>query len=106
MNTSAPQIGLTLETLRNSLAANPRPPVVYYILSSALPTQTSQIVWVANDGAAPMPYDLVCHPDQLPMLQMALAEVAELRPQGNLSWRRRVEHMVAWWYPSSAAISS
>ena len=28
------------------------------------------------------------------MLQMALAGVAELRPQGNLSWRRRVEYMV------------
>jgi hypothetical protein len=106
MNASVPLLGLTLERLRDSLAPSPCPPVVYYILSSALPAQTSQLVWVANDGATPMPYDLICHPDQLPALQTALAGMAELRLHGNPSWRRRIEHMVAWWYPASVASPS
>lgn len=97
MNISTPLREPSLETLRTTLAVNPRPPVVYYILSSALPAQNSQIVRIANEGDAPMPYDLICHPDQLPALQQALAGVAELRPHTNRHWQQRIEQMVAWW---------
>lgn len=97
MNISTPLCEPSLETLRTTLAVNPRPPVVYYILSSALSAQNGQIVRIANEGDAPMPYDLICHPDQLPILQQALAGVAELRPHTNRHWQQRIEQMVAWW---------
>ena len=103
MNISTPLREPSLETLRTTLATNSHPPVVYYILSSALPAQNGQIVRIANEGDAPMPYDLICHPDQLPVLQQALAGVAELRPHTNRHWQQRIEQMVDWWGQTSSA---
>jgi hypothetical protein len=103
MNTTTSPFDLALETLRTTLASNPRPPVVYYILSAALPVQNDQVVRIANDGAALVPYDLVCHPDQLVALQQALAGIAELRLHTNPHWRHCIEQMVAWWGQTVAA---
>lgn len=97
MNKTTSLFALALETLCTALATYSRPPVVYYILTAALPIQSGQLVRIANDGAALVPYDLVCHPDQLLVLQQALAGVVELRPHANTHWCQRIEHLVMWW---------
>lgn len=91
------RIILTWTALRTSLAVHQRPPVVYYILSPHLPASQASFVRIANDGATPIGYDIVCHPDQLPALQAAGAGVAVLTPRGESVWRRRVEKMLEGW---------
>ncbi|MFN8490155.1 MAG: hypothetical protein U0350_21385 [Caldilineaceae bacterium] len=87
---------VTFAALCNALRSYPAPPVVYYILSTALPTHPTSLIRVANEGAMPLPYDLVCHPDQLRALQTALAGIAVLRPHSNPQWRQCIEQMLAW----------
>jgi hypothetical protein len=94
------RIILTLAALRMSLADQQRPPVIYSILAPNLPASQASFVRLANDGATPIGYDIVCHPDQLPALQATVAGIAVLLPRGDTAWRRRVEKMLEGWHTS------
>lgn len=92
------RICLTFAALRTMLADSECQPVLYYMLSPFIPISENSFVRIANDGATPIGYDIVCHPTQWAELQAAVAGMAVLSPRGNTAWRKRVEKMLEGWH--------